>query len=309
VQSILEIGATMTDTNELFLITGATGNTGAHTVRLLRERGLPVRALVHTLDERADRLRGLGAEVVQGDLLDFPAVSAATEGVSAAYLNYPVAPGLVEATANFVQAASESGVHAVVNMSQISARREAKSNAARQHWLAERLLDRSALITTHLRPTFFTFFLNMFWVRDNDEGIYRLPFADARHAPVDAADQAHVIAAILQNPDPHDRQIYPLFGAEELNWHEISAKVEATLGIPVRYEPIDIPTFAAGLTAAGASPHFVQHISNVAQDYRDGVFAGVNNLIEVIGGVKPITVEGYVEATRSQFDTSGRPRR
>jgi nucleoside-diphosphate-sugar epimerase len=39
----------MTATNELFLITGATGKTGAHTVRLLRERGLRVRALVHTL--------------------------------------------------------------------------------------------------------------------------------------------------------------------------------------------------------------------------------------------------------------------
>jgi NAD(P)H dehydrogenase (quinone) len=299
----------VTDTNELFLITGATGNTGAPTVRLLRERGLRVRALVHTLDERAARLGELGAEVVQGDLLDFPDVSAATVGVTAAYFNYPVAPGLVEATANFVQAASDAGVHAVVNMSQMPARREAKSNAARQHWLAERLLDRSALVTTHLRPTFFTFLLNMFWTRDNDEGIYRLPFADARHAPIDAADQAHVIAAILQNPDPHDRQIYPLVGAEELDWYEIAAKVQQTLGIPVRYEPIDIPTFAAGLTAAGASAHFVQHISNVAQDYRDGVFAGVNNLVEVIGGVKPITVEEYVAATRFRFDTTGRPRR
>jgi NAD(P)H dehydrogenase (quinone) len=295
----------MTDNKELFLITGATGNTGSHTVRLLRERGLRVRALVHTLDDRAARLGELGAEVVQGDLLDFPSVSAATAGVTAAYFNYPVAPGLVEATANFVQAASEAGVHAVVNMSQISARREAESNAARHHWLAERLLDRSA----HLRPTFFTFFLKMFWTRENGEGIYRLPFADGRHAPIDAADQAHVIAAILQNPDPHDRQVYPLFGAEELNWHEIATKVQATLGIPVRYEPIDIPTFATGLTAAGASAHFVQHISNVAQDYRDGVFAGANNLIEVIGGVKPITVEDYVATTRSQFDTNGRPRR
>ena len=299
----------MTQTKELFLITGATGNTGAHTVRLLRERGLPVRALVHTLDERSERLREQGAEVVHGDLLDFPTVSAATAGVSAAYFNYPVAPGLVEATANFVQAASEAGVHAVVNMSQISARREAKSNAARQHWISERLLDRSAMVTTHLRPTFFTFFMNMFWTRENDEGIYRLPFADGRHAPIDAADQAHVIAAILQNPDPHDRQIYPLFGAEELNWYEIAAKVEHTLGIPVRYEPTDIPAFAAGLTAAGASAHFVQHISAVAQDYRDGIFAGMNNLVEVIGGVKPITVEDYVAATRSRFESSGSPRR
>src|SRR5271168_3388260 len=295
----------MTTKKDLFLITGATGKTGAHTVRLLREKGLRVRAFVHALDDRADRLSEQGAEVVQGDLLDFPTVSAATVGVTAAYFNYPIRPGLIEATANFAQAASEAGVHAVVNMSQISARREATSNAARQHWIAERLLDRTALVTTHLRPTFFMEWVNLFWVRAGDEGIYRLPLADVRHAPIAAADQAHVIAAILQNPDPHDRQIYPLFGAEELNWHEIAAKVQETLGIPVRYEPIDIPTFAAGLTATGASAHFVQHISNVAQDYRDGVFAGVNNLVEVIGGVKPITVEDYVAANRSQFDTDG----
>src|SRR6476660_2091012 len=284
----------MTDTDELFLITGATGNTGAHTVKLLRERGLRVRALVHTLDERADRLSERGAEVVQGDLLDFPTVSAATVGVRAAYFNYPVAPGLVEATANFVQAASEAGVHAVVNMSQISARREAKSNAARQHWLAERLLDRTAMVTTHLRPTFFAELINWLWVRRENEGVLRLPFGDGRHAPLSGRDQANVIAAILHNPDPHDRQIYPLVGPEELDHHAIARKVQQSLGIPVRYEPVTIPTFAAALTALGATPFLVQHLSHVAQDYRDGVFAGTNNLVGVIGGSTPMAVEDYV---------------
>ena len=295
----------MATTNDLFLITGATGKTGAHTVRLLRERGLSVRALVHTLDARAERLAEQGAEVVQGDLLDFPSVSAAMPGVTAAYFNYPIAPGLVEATVNFAQGASEAGVHAVVNMSQISARRQAKSNAARQHWIAERLLDRTALVTTHLRPTFFAEWLNGFWVRDADEGLYRLPLAEIRHAPIAAVDQAKVIAGILQNPDPHDRQIYPLFGAEELDWHSIAAKIGDVLGIAVRYQPIEIPTFAAGLTAAGGSAHFVQHLSNVTQDYRDGVFSGMNNLVEVIGGSKPMTVEEHVAATRTTFDTDG----
>ena len=295
----------MTAKSDLFLITGATGKTGAHTVRLLREQGLHVRAFVHALDDRADRLSEQGAEVVQGDLLDFPSVSAATAGVTAAYFNYPIRPGLIEATANFAQAASEAGVHAVVNMSQISARREATSNAARQHWIAERLLDRTALSTTHLRPTFFMEWLNLFWVRAGDEGIYRLPLADVRHAPIAAADQAKVIAAILQNPDPHDRQVYPLFGAEELDWYAIAAKVQDTLGIPVRYEPIEISTFATGLTTAGGSAHIVQHLSNVTQDYRDGIFSGINNLVEVIGGSKPMTVEEHVAATRATFDTDG----
>lgn len=296
----------MTTKNDLFLITGATGKTGAHTVRLLRERGLRVRAFVHALDDRADRLAEQGAEVVQGDLLDFPAVSAATTGVTAAYFVYPIRSGLLEASANFAQAASEAGVHAVVNMSQISARREAASNAARHHWIAERLLDRTALVTTHLRPTYFMEWLNAFWVRAGaNEGIFRLPFADVRHAPIAAADQANVIAAILQNPDPHDRQVYPLFGAEQLDWHAIAAKVQDTLGIPVHYEPIEISTFAAGVSAAGGSAHFVQHLSNVAQDYRDGVFSGINNLIEVIGGSKPTTVEEHVAATRATFDADG----
>jgi NAD(P)H dehydrogenase (quinone) len=297
---------TMTTGTELFLITGATGNTGAHTVRLLRERGHRVRAFVHALDERSAPLAEQGAEVVAGDLLDLHAVSSAMTGVTAAYFCYPIRPGLLDATAIFAQAASEANVHAVVNMSQISARREAKSNAARTHWIAERLLDRTALLTTHLRPTFFTSWQTGAWVRHHNEGIYRLPFADARHAPIDAADQANVIVAILQNPEPHDRQIYPLFGAEELNYYEIAAKVQNTLDIPVRYEPIDIPAFAAGLTAAGISPYLVQHLSNVAQDYRDGIFSGMNNLVEVIGGSKPLTVEDSVAAARPQFDTDGR---
>ena len=33
--------------NERYLVTGATGKTGAHAVKLLREQGAQVRALVH----------------------------------------------------------------------------------------------------------------------------------------------------------------------------------------------------------------------------------------------------------------------
>jgi NAD(P)H dehydrogenase (quinone) len=296
----------MATRDPLFLITSATGNTGRPTVEFLRDAGHHVRAFVHTIDDRSKSLQDLGVELFEGDLQDFYAVSAAMAGVTAAYFCYPIAPGgLLQATAIFAEAASEAGVHAIVNMSQISARREAVSNAARQHWIAERLLDRTAIVTTHVRPTFFMEWLAWYWIRHGDEGIIRLPFATARHAPITGRDQAKVIAAVLQNPDPHDRQIYPLFGAEELDYHQIAMKTQQVLGIPVRYEPIEISAFAAGLTASGATGHLVQHLSAVAQDYRDGVFAGINNLVEVISGSKPMTVEEYVSVHRSEFDTDG----
>ncbi|MDT5082141.1 MAG: hypothetical protein QOJ80_6778 [Mycobacterium sp.] len=291
---------------DLYLITGATGKTGAHTVRLLREKGLPVRALVHADDERSRQLADLGAQVVVADLLDFAAVSSAMAGVTAAYFCYPIDPGrLLEATTIFAQAGSEAGVGAVVNMSQISARREAKSHAAQQHWLGERLLDRTALITTHLKPTFFADWLTTFGSRQDGQWVLRLPFDNARHAPIVAADQARVIAAILTNPAPHGRQSYPLYGPVELDHYEIAAKMSATLGSPVRYEPVEIAAFAEALEARGRSAFLVQHLSHVAQDYRDGIFSGTNNLVEVISGTPATTVEKFTAANRAVFERDG----
>src|SRR3984957_14203400 len=115
-------------TQTKFLITGATGATGGDTVRQLLEKNHAVRVLAHRPDERSEQLLELGAEVVFGDLLDFDSVRAALSGVQRAYFCYPISPGLVQATAQFAQAAKEAGVEVIVNMSQISARGDSKSS-------------------------------------------------------------------------------------------------------------------------------------------------------------------------------------
>ena len=60
--------------DELVLVTGAAGGqqgkTGRHVTELLLARGVPVRAFVHKIDERSNRLRALGAEVVEGDFVE-----------------------------------------------------------------------------------------------------------------------------------------------------------------------------------------------------------------------------------------------
>jgi NAD(P)H dehydrogenase (quinone) len=107
--------------NKKILITGATGATGSSAIETLLALNIPVRALVHKRDVRSEQLSAQGAEVVQGDLSDFEAVSEAMTGITAAYFVYPIqVPGLLEATAFFAQAALEQGVGAIVNMSQAS---------------------------------------------------------------------------------------------------------------------------------------------------------------------------------------------
>lgn len=288
-----------------FLVTAAAGKTGSATVGHLLARGHRVRAMVRRDDDRSRALAAAGAEVVPADLLDLDAVTAALDGVTGAYFCYPIREGLLDATVTFAQAATETGVRSIVDMSQISARREARSNAARQHWLAERVLDRTGLLTTHLRPTFFAEWLTSWWELRDGEGLLRLPFGDGRHAPIAAADQGRVIAAVLADPEPHAGASYALHGPVELDHHEIAGIIAATLGIPVRYEPIGVEEFSASMAARGLPAHLIQHLGNVAIDYRNGVFAGTNDVVETVGGAKPLSVEQFVLANKESFAGNG----
>ena len=57
----------------------------------------------------------------------------------------------------------------------------------------------------------------------------------------------------------------------------------------------------AQLHLRGVTPFLVQHLSSVAQDYRNGIFAGVNNLVEVVTGSKAMTAEEVAIADPSRF--------
>lgn len=289
-----------------YFVTGATGATGSAVVRLLLDKKKAVRAFVHSEDDRAKKLRDLGAEVVTGNLLDFESVRAALDGVDAGYFVYPIKPGILQGTAYFAQAAMEVGVTAIVNMSQISARREAKSHAAQDHWLAERVFDWSGTPVTHLRPTFFAEWA-LRWAGSYKSGKLRLPFGTGRHAPVAAVDQARVIANILVSPEEHKGKIYPLYGEKEFTFAEITAEVGRVLGQKIDYEQIAVPELKQS-QRADLGDFFWQHLTEVAIDHQNGVFAGTNDVIERIGGRPPLSLHDFLVAHKDELAGTSRQR-
>src|SRR6187549_1586565 len=105
------------------LVTGAAGKLGAvgRTVtNLLLERGLAVRAMVRREDDRATALRAAGAEVVIGDLLEPADVYRVVHGCRRLYFGMSVSAGYLEATVTMATVARESGVEALINMSQMT---------------------------------------------------------------------------------------------------------------------------------------------------------------------------------------------
>ncbi|MBV9227859.1 MAG: NmrA family NAD(P)-binding protein [Chloroflexi bacterium] len=288
-----------------FLITGATGATGGKTVELLLERGYQVRAFVHKRDERSTQLEKRDVEVIVGDLLDFTTVRPSLEDVSGAYFVYPIAPGIIEATAYFAQAAKEARVPAIVNMSQISARHEAKSHAAFNHWMAERVFDWSDLAVTHLHPTFFTtWFLRgplLNSAQNIKSGLVQLPFGEGKHAPIAPEDQARLIASILEHPSAHRGKTYPLFGPKEYTYPEAFEKIAQILGRQITYERISYEAFHERLVK-WRGPFLAQHLVEVAKDHEAGVFSGTGEVIEHITGQPPMDLDAYIRTHREAFE-------
>jgi NAD(P)H dehydrogenase (quinone) len=293
-----------------FLVTGSTGSTGSNTVTFLLDAGARVRAFVHSEDERSAALAVRGANVVRGDLLDFEAVCSALAGAQGAYFVYPIRPGILQASAYFAQAAKEAGIKIVVNMSQISARREAKSHAAQNHWISEQVFNWSGVPTTHLRPTLFAEWA-LYWTDQIKTGTLRLPFGTGKHAPIAAEDLARVIATILLTPQEHKGNVYPLYGEKEYSFPEIAAEIGKVIGTPVGYEQVDAWTLKKlaansprrnyeGRVQAVTDTQW-QHFEEIAKDHQNGVFAGTNDLVEKIGGQRPIGLPEFLEAHRGAF--------
>ena len=303
------------------LITAATGLTGRAAVRSLIEKGHHVRAFAHREDERSRTLQRLGAEVVFGELEDFSAVKAALNGIKRAYFCYPIAKGLVQATAQFGQAAKESGVEVIVNMSQKIAREDAASHASFEHWLSERVLDWTGLAITHLRPPFFTEWMLMFSEMIRQGQVYA-PFSKGKTAFITAEDQGRVIATILENPNIHKGRTYAICGPEELTFQQAVEQVGQALAKPIEYHVVPFSVMRDNIAAnsiksgqnnalsgyaesnqpnGAGEPHIFQHLQAAHRDFENGLFSGMNDDVETITGTPPMSVQKFTTQYRATF--------
>ena len=288
------------DEDKLFLVTGATGDTGRPTVKLLLEKGHRVRAMARKQDERSERLKGMGAEVVYGDLLNLDDLRAATDGVARAYFVYPLADGLVESTVLFAQAAKEGGVEHIANMSHKQSRPHARSKATLNHWLSEQVFGWSGIGVTHLRVTFFAEWL-LYIAPLIRQGRYVVPFdPGSRFAPMPASDIARVVVGILEEPAGHAGKAYQLHGPVEHTHEELAAIVGRVLGRDIRFEQVDVSTFLQLLGLENDSARR-SHFTSVRVDQQEGLLEGTDEIGAAIIGRPLMTIEEFIEENRESF--------
>ena len=282
-------------------ITGATGDVGGRTLRLLREAGIDVRAVARRPDQ-VSRFEQQGTEAVLAGLDDVDALTAAFAGSEQLMLITAPSPRQAVHGRNAVQAAKRAGVRAITHLSTADGSPDSPVPWARANWHTDQLIRISGLEWTILRASAF-----MSNLRQSAAPIARgwYPQTTGRGAIpwTDTEDIARVAATVLQK-DAHAGEDPFLTGPEMLTSPQVAATFSAALGRRVRYLPLPSRVFAGAIRLGGADAWTAeglrQQFARIVRYGRDNVAVRTDE-VQRITGRPATTLASWIHTNRDHF--------
>ena len=291
---------------------GAVGSIGRNLTEMLLAKGHKVRALVRREDGRAQVLRQLGAEVMQGDLTDLAAMHRAIDGCPRIYFGMSVSADYLTATINTAAVARHHGVEAFVNMSQMTVTQmniteSTDSPQHKLHWLAEQALCWSGLPVVMMRPTvFLDGFFRIFaapGVRDSNELV--LPMGLGKTSPIWAVDVARAVSVVLEDPVPHIGRVYNLTGFESADLEYYARVFSEALGRTIHYRDVPLSGWSEKLLEAGVPAHTVKHLCVMTELTKQGRYDRMTEDLFKLTGQKPTSMYDFVKLHAAEFTRAG----
>jgi uncharacterized protein YbjT (DUF2867 family) len=231
----------------VILVTTA-GKVGSETVRLLRERDVPVRVLVRDpAKATAKALAEAGAEIATGDLGVPASIDDAVSGVSGVVL---VSPAVPAQELNVVASAARAGVGHVVKATSMA---PADSPIARRRWQAEieAGLAASGIPHTLLRSNAYMQNLLALAPAIAKTSSFGSAAGQGRSGLVDARDVAAVAADIITSPAAHAGKIYWLTGPELVSNYDVASVLSKLLGRTITYRELTFEENKDAMIRAG----------------------------------------------------------
>lgn len=229
----------------MILVTTA-GKVGSETVRLLRQRDVPVRVLMRD-PVKAKVLAEAGAEIAFGDLGVPASIDEAMAGVTAVVL---VSPAVPSQELQVVAGAGRAGVGHIVKA---TSKASADSPIARRRWQAEieAGLAASGLAHTLLRSNAYMQNVLALAPAIAKSSSFGSSAGTGRIGMVDARDVAAVAAGIAASPAPHAGKTYWLTGPELISNYDVAAVLSKLLGRAITYRELSFEEDRATMIQAG----------------------------------------------------------
>lgn len=288
----------------MYVVLGATGNTGAAAVRALIAKGEKVRAVGRDL-AKITRMFGDGAEAFASDVNDTAGLTKALSGATAAYVMIPpqiMAPDFLEAGAKIsdviTDAVRVSGISHVVLLSSIGGQHEAKTGpivGLRQ--FEKKLAAVSGLNVLALRPAFFmeNFLMamglihSMGFIGNGIQGDRKMPMIAAK-------DIGQRAAEALVARDFTGFQTQELHGPRDYSQEEAARLLGAEIGKPkLAYQKFPSFLVEQALKQMGLPGKTASLMSEMNEAFNDGLLDPEEPRSEK--NTTPTTLEQFAKET------------
>lgn len=287
------------------LITGATGTTSQYAIQHLVDKGIKVRAMVRTIDNRSKQLETLGVEVVKGDFLDIDSLRRALKGVKSAFFCYPFTDYLPKAAAYFAKAAKEENVEIVVEMSQMGASEDTPSPATQNHFITENIFDWADVGAVHIRPGLFAWnYLGFAAPTVVSQQKFYYPNSEANYTIIHPKDIGEVVAEILSdnNKEKHIGKRYDLTGSRTYSATDVAQSIGEILNQNIEYVPITVDQWIDAIKDHPTiNPFLARHLREFSSEVSDGRFNRTTNVVKNITGHEPRSFEEYIKEHQAVF--------
>ena len=237
----------------MFVVVGATGNTGSAVADTLLSRKQPVRIVVRSADKGA-AWKAKWAEIAVASLDDVSALTKAFEGAKGVYLlvppNYGAAAWLVDQRARMdrvADAVKNSGIGHVVFLSSIGGHIAEGTGPIRAARYGEQVLGGAVKNLTILRPCYFMDNWAPVLGAAKGQGVLPTFIAPQAMVPMISTRDIGRVGAEQLIAGGKGKQIVELAGPEEYSPEQVAAALSQILGreVSAQHAPLSavVPTF------------------------------------------------------------------
>lgn len=260
----------------MFVVAGATGQTGSAAAQTLLAAGQTLRGLTRDPARAAAKAKP-GLSFVATDLTDAGALARAFDGANGAYMLAPPNPTHPDPIGFFVEtalairtAARTAKLPRLVFLSSEGAHLSGPTGPIRGLRVAEAILADAAPTMTFLRPSYFQETWRELEGLARAEGILPSMLAplDARRSLIATADVGRVAAELLLEAQPP--RIVELASAEHYSARDVANELGAALGRPVQAIAAPRDQWVPSLTGIGLSEGYAELLAEM----HDGINAG-----------------------------------
>jgi uncharacterized protein YbjT (DUF2867 family) len=296
----------------MYVITGATGNTGRLISETLLAYGKEVGVIGRSL-EKLHPLVAQGGKAMVGSLDDVDFLTTAFDGAQAVYVMIPTGftDTNIRASQNRISEAlatalERTGVNYIVHLSSMGADlAEHTGPIAGLHDSEQRLNKLAKANIIHLRATFFMENLlgsiGIIKQMGINGGALR---PDVRFPMIAAQNIADIASEYLLNLDFSGHTVRELLGQRDLSMEEVTAVLGKAIGQPdLKYVQFPYDQAEQGMIQAGLSPDLARSYSEMYKAINDGVI--FNQHVRTLDNTNPTSIEEFADVFASAY--AGQP--